>query len=259
MTGHLTPWPNNMELLRKLDQCKRLGKWEIRPVDAWLFVCLVLISAYLLSSLFVSVYQYFSQTALELDSLPIIIASGLGFQLSSVAAWYCFKRFVPYEPNNHPDSTFRAIKIGTIGFIAAYLILLPTVLIWRLALESLNFEYEFQLPVLLIQNGGTPLEMAMMALLVVIVAPICEELVYRGFLFRYLNERLPIGLAIAIPSALFALMHVNLYSFAPLFILGAILSIVYKISGNLISSITLHGLFNLVNLLMIYFIEPIEI
>ena len=54
-------------------------------------------------------------------------------------------------------------------------------------------------------------------------------------------------------------MHFNLYSFMPLLVLSIALCIVYRASGNLVSSITVHALFNLVNVLMIYLIEPIEL
>lgn len=248
-----------MDLATRLNQYNRLARWDIRPIDAWLFVCLVLIGASLLSGVFVNGYYFFSGAEKDLESLPYIIASGMGLQLSGLLAWYLFKQFTQYSSRNNPATAMRSIQIGAIGFVCAYLLLIPSMLVWRFLLDLFNFEYEFQLPVLLVQNGGTTTEMALLALLVVIVAPVCEELVYRGFLFRYFNERLPLAAAIAIPSAIFALMHFNLYSFFPLFILGAALCVVYKITGNILSSITLHGLFNLLNLLLIYSIEPIEL
>lgn len=206
-----------------------------------------------------SAYSFFSGEEKDFESLPIIIASGLGFQLSGALAWYLFRQMVPYKNENRPEGFSRAVTIGAIGFVSVYLALIPVTFAWKSVLELLNFEYEFQLPVLLVQNGGTALEMSLMALLIVVVAPICEEIVYRGFVYRYLNERVSIGLAIVLSAGIFALMHLNLYSFLPLLTLGIALSIVYRISGNIVSSITIHMLFNLVNLVMIYYTEPIQI
>ena len=248
-----------MEMLQKILSANRLAKWEIKPFDAWLFVCFVFLGSFLLSSLFVAAYSFFSGTEQDFESLPFVLASGFGLQLSSILAWYLLKQFAVYDVHDLPVDWLAAAKAGSIGFVCVYLALMPTMLIWRLFLDTIGIEYEFQLPVLLVQNGGSPVEMALMICLIVIVAPICEELVYRGFLFRYLNHRLPGGLSILVPSLIFALMHFNIYSFMPLFVLSIALCIVYRASGNLVSSIALHALFNLVNVFMIYLIEPIEL
>ena len=248
-----------MELLEEIRSGNRLAKWNINPIDFGLFICFVFMGSFLLSGLFVSGYAYLIGGEPELESLPIVIASGFGLQLSSVLAWLLFKFFVTYESEDRPDSFKKSVKIGVVGFICIYLALIPSMLVWKALLDALQFEYEYQLPVLLVQGGGSPLEMSLMALLIVVVAPICEEIVYRGFLFRYLNRRVSLGVAIAISSGIFALMHLNLYSFLPLFILGGGLCLAYRLSGSIVSSITIHVLFNLVNLLMIFFVEPIQL
>jgi len=248
-----------MELLEKIRKSGRLAKWNISPIDFWLFICFLLMGSYLLSGLFVSAYAYVSGTERDFESLPFVIASSMGFQLSSILAWLLFRFFVPYENTNRPDSFSRSLTIGTVGFICVYLLLIPSMYAWKSILDALNFEYEYQLSVLLVQTGGTALEMGLMAFLIVLVAPVCEEIVYRGFLFRYLNKRVSMGLAISLSSVVFALMHMNLYSFLPLFILGVALCLVYKLSGNIVSSITVHALFNLVNLVSLFFMEPIQL
>ena len=248
-----------MELLQKILRTNRVAKWEIKPFDAWLFVCFVFVGSFLLSSLFVAAYSFFIGAEQDFESLPFVLASGFGLQLSSILAWYLFKKFTVYDSHDSPVNWLTAAKVGAIGFVCVYLALMPTMLIWRLILYTIGIEYEFQLPVLLVQNGGPPVEMALMICLIVIVAPICEELVYRGFLFRYLNHRLPGSLSILVPSLIFALMHFNLYSFIPLFVLSIALCIVYRPSGNLVSSITLPALCNLVYVVMIYLIDPIAL
>jgi len=248
-----------MELIDKIRNSERLAKWNISPFDFGLFVCFVLLGSFLFSGVFVSAYEYISGAERDFESLPFVIASGFGLQFSSLLAWLMFRFLVSYESENHPEGFKKSVTIGVVGFICVYLALIPTMFVWKTVLDALNFQYEYQLPVLLVQNGGSAIEMGLMALLIVVAAPICEEIVYRGFLFRYLNKRVSLGLAIAISSSVFALMHMNLYSFLPLFLLGSALCLVYKLSGSIVSSITIHMLFNLVNLLMIYFVEPIQL
>lgn len=247
-----------MEIIKNIRNSQRLAKWEIRPVDVALFICLALTFAYALTGLLAQTHAYFSGEELATDSLSFLIVSGFGLQLGCLAAWGGIHIISPTENSNQPKSFWRAVKIGFFGFIAVYLLIIPTMMIWRIVLDALNFEYELQLPVQLVQNGGTNMEMVLMALLVVVAAPIGEELVYRGFLFRYLNNRVSLGLAIAITAVLFAAIHQNLYSFAPLAILGAALCIVYRLSGNIVSSITMHACFNLLNFILMIYFSPIE-
>ena len=140
----------------------------------------------------VAAYSFFVAPSRTLNP-SFVLASGFGLQLSSILAWYLLKQFAVYDVHDLPVDWLAAAKAGSIGFVCVYLALMPTMLIWRLFLDTIGIEYEFQLPVLLVQNGGSPVEMALMICLIVIVAPICEELVYRGFLFRYLNHRLQEG------------------------------------------------------------------
>lgn len=248
-----------MDLINNIRNSQRLAKWEVRPIDIALFVCLVLTFAYAITGLLSAAYASYSGEELSMDSLPFLLVSGFGLQLGCIVAWIAHRIIAPTENENQAESFSRSLKIGFVGFVVVYLAIIPAMMIWSKALDALNFEYELQLPVQLVQNGGSASEMALMSLLIVFAAPIGEELVYRGFLFRYLNNRIPLGFAIAITAALFALMHQNLYSFAPLFMLGAALCIVYRLSGNLVSSITMHACFNLLNLVLMVYVGPTEV
>lgn len=248
-----------MTLLNQIASSKRLSKWEVRPIDMALFVCLVLGFAYIASGLLAQAYAYFAGKALEGESLPFLIVSGFGLQIGCLLAWAMFRLIVPFENRNIPMSSAASALWGAGGFVSAYLAIVPLMLIWRAVLEVFNFEYDFQLPVLLVQEGGSPWEIALMSVLVVVGAPIGEELVYRGALYRYLHRRLSPSYSIALASALFALMHFNLYSFVPLFVLSVGLCLVYRITGNLVSSIVMHGCFNAMNLILMLTVGPSEL
>lgn len=85
-----------------------------------------------------------------------------------------------------------------------------------------------------------------------VVAPICEELFFRGMLYRYLLRRWPIWLAVFVSSTIFASLH-----FIPILIpvflfLGLILAIQYEITGSLTNSMMLHASGNAVTTLLVY-------
>ena len=247
-----------MNLLNQIVSSQRLARWEIRAIDVGLFVCFFLAFAYVASGLLKLLYTSLSGSELEMESLWFLIVSGFGTQLGCVMAWIAFRVFAPFENRNLPDSFGRSFLWGILGFVIAYLAIIPISLVWQAGLEALNIEYELQLPVQLVKEGGAPLEMTLTALLIVVGVPIGEELLYRGFLYRYLHRRLPDIWAISLSSAFFALMHFNLYSFVPLFILGIALSVVYRATGNIVSCIAMHAGFNGINLLLMLTASPVQ-
>lgn len=85
-----------------------------------------------------------------------------------------------------------------------------------------------------------------------ILAPVFEEVIFRGFLLPSLSRYFPVSVAIVLSSLLFAIAHLNLSEILPLFVLGSVLGIVYSRSHNLLASMLLHGLWNSGTLLSLF-------
>ncbi|MFL5845636.1 MAG: CPBP family intramembrane glutamic endopeptidase [Solirubrobacteraceae bacterium] len=84
------------------------------------------------------------------------------------------------------------------------------------------------------------------AFLVCVVAPLCEELFFRGFLFGALRKR-SLTLALVVSGGAFGLAHVAsspIGFIVPLATLGVILALLYERTGSLYPSISLHALNN---------------
>jgi hypothetical protein len=101
-------------------------------------------------------------------------------------------------------------------------------------------------------RDSTGVKLALIALVAGLVAPICEELLFRGLLLRALRRRASPVAAVAISALVFALAHplldptVGTVAVVPaLFGLGAISGVVALRRGNLSMSIFLHIGFNL--------------
>ena len=82
------------------------------------------------------------------------------------------------------------------------------------------------------------------ALLVIVLAPVCEEIFFRGFLFRVLRVRAAFWIAAAIDGLLFGLVHGVNAAFPILVVLGVLLCWVYERSGTLFATIAIHSLNN---------------
>ena len=94
--------------------------------------------------------------------------------------------------------------------------------------------------------------LALIALVAGLIAPVCEELLFRGLLLRSLRRRVSPVAAVAISALVFALAHPMLdptfgtLAVVPaLFALGAISGVAALRRGDLSMSIFLHIGFNL--------------
>src|SRR5947207_4423052 len=86
-----------------------------------------------------------------------------------------------------------------------------------------------------------------LAFLAVVVAPVTEELLFRGILYPFVKQRGFPRLALWGTAVLFGALHLNLMTFVPLTFLGVVLAWLYDKTDNLSAPIFAHSLFNLAN------------
>lgn len=95
--------------------------------------------------------------------------------------------------------------------------------------------------------GSVPVQI----LLIVVAAPISEEVCFRGFLFGGLRERLPRLGAALISALVFGGLHATtgVSAVPPLIFFGFLLALLYEKTGSIVPGIMLHMLNNAVALL----------
>jgi membrane protease YdiL (CAAX protease family) len=88
-----------------------------------------------------------------------------------------------------------------------------------------------------------------------ILAPLSEELMFRGVFFRSLTPKMRWIPAMVIASSVFAILHPQLpLGFFGLFTLGATFNILYALRGSLLPAIVAHALNNTVILIAVLLI-----
>lgn len=90
---------------------------------------------------------------------------------------------------------------------------------------------------------------------VAIVAPVVEEIVFRGMVFGWLRGRLPLVWAVVISAALFSLEHIGFLQvtlFLPIFSTGIVLAILYHHARSVWPTVLVHGSFNLIATLVLF-------
>ena len=86
-----------------------------------------------------------------------------------------------------------------------------------------------------------------------VVAPVCEELLFRGYLLpRLIAQRGSPAVAVLLSSLLFAALHQHLGSLLPLFAVSTACSLAYLATGSLLAPIALHAAVNAVGLASFY-------
>ncbi len=74
----------------------------------------------------------------------------------------------------------------------------------------------------------------------VVIAPVAEEILFRGYLLGKLRKHLPLWTAILITSLLFAIVHFAWNVGVDVFVLSLVLCVLRVVSGSLWPSILLH-------------------
>jgi membrane protease YdiL (CAAX protease family) len=167
-------------------------------------------------------------------SIALIIAVVLGFYKDKLASLGFTTKKIP-----------KALLYGVIGFIVAFIIA---------GIVGYPIQQQFGVDPTqeaLSQTASVPGLLPLLFLSGVIIAPIAEEIVFRGYLYKAFRDRFKPSYAIFLSAALFSAIHLELLAAAPLFVIGIVLAYVYEKTGNLMAPITLHVLNNAVAFLFV--------
>lgn len=100
--------------------------------------------------------------------------------------------------------------------------------------------------------GESTLGLIVAGLMVIMVAPVVEEVFFRGFFYRALRSRYPIAIAAVVDGVVFGVIHYDfegadgLLLLPPLAVLGLIFCLVYERTGTLYAVIGMHAFNNTV-------------
>lgn len=89
----------------------------------------------------------------------------------------------------------------------------------------------------------------------VILAPIAEEIFFRGIVYNAWLREGGRRYAYIGSSLLFAISHLSLVQFIPLLLLGLALAWVYERTGSLVAAIAMHATFNAVTVVLLFLVR----
>lgn len=87
-----------------------------------------------------------------------------------------------------------------------------------------------------------------------ILAPFSEEILFRGYIYHSLRNRYSTGFSIMVASLLFGCMHYDLFRLLPLTLVGVCLNVVAVRSGSLWGSMIMHAVWNFIMTFILMFL-----
>ena len=110
-------------------------------------------------------------------------------------------------------------------------------------IKSLGVE-TVQETVKLLQEADDPIVIGLMTFAAIVAAPLCEEIIFRGYLYPATKKFSGPWVAGICSALVFAAAHGNLAALLPLFVFGCLLVFLYEKTGSLWAPIGVHFLFN---------------
>lgn len=228
-------------------------------------VCLfVLIAAFFAQALTLQCLAWFAPGIPLTDPFASILATA-ALDLGAIAAVIYARRFLRTLENlprlaliarAYPQPApalplLKAALVGVGAFLISRAIFVPVALAWDWLLNLVGIEAAEQDLVGFFRDETSVARLVALSFIAVVIAPVAEEMVFRGGLFGYLRTRMHRSFAVMIPSLLFGLVHGNLRAFPLLVILGMINSVAYERTGRLATPIIVHALVNLTSIVVI--------
>jgi len=187
---------------------------------------------YLLSIAF---YDFRKALGLSIEQLwPLVMLLGNGILISGVM----HVRAITYRDLVHPSPSSAWATV--IFLVPPVLLLIPLIVFLDFALiETLQgifplSSWEEQA----FANMVTDTLPAIVA--TCLIAPLVEEMLFRGILLRSFLNQYPRGVAIGYSALYFGFAHLNIYQFYLAFLLGLLLGWLFERSRSLVPCIALH-------------------
>ena len=136
------------------------------------------------------------------------------------------------------------VPLGVVCGLAAQWVLVPLVSLPVLWLSGKDFDELAEPARELGDKATTPGGVVLLIVLVVIGAPIAEELFFRGLLLRALEKRFDTTVAVIVSSVVFGITHFQALQFPALTAAGVVFALLVVRTDRLGPAIVAHMAFN---------------
>ena len=149
----------------------------------------------------------------------------------------------------------KNINYGVMGGVIIWLIVtFSNNFIYSIATKFFQVEPPTQQAIQSLLSSDNLFLFVIHSLLIVILAPITEEIFFRGFIYPYCKRKLDAKGGMLISGLIFAVAHFNFWIFIPTFIGGVILAFIYERTNSLYPAMIAHSTWNGIVIFLVYFL-----
>ena len=156
------------------------------------------------------------------------------------------------RPFGTPGSLGTVMNHALVRWLALLPLLWFTAFTWQLVLRAMGHAPSLQEALRLFIEGRDIWQRASLLVFAVILAPVAEEMLFRGILLPLLVRRTGAMAGLLLTAVGFAALHGNLGTFVPLAVISVALSLAYARTGSLLVPMAMHALFNGANLALLW-------
>lgn len=238
-----------------------ISAWTIGWVNFGIFISAMIIAVFLAQQIGLAVLLGPEAGGITELTPWLAVAAVVLLQGPMIAVFYLARRFYPGHYAGRLSRTNLTLGQSFKKAVPLFLMFLPVIwiatLLWSNVLSGLEAagvieEFAPQELVTLFQSGGDEVAIVILVLMAIIVAPLIEEIVFRGCIYRFLKSQTSLLGAQIISGMVFASLHANVLSFVPLVIVGILLAHIYEKTGSLTVAIWFHAFFNTFSLMMLF-------
>ncbi|MDD3297020.1 MAG: type II CAAX endopeptidase family protein [Candidatus Omnitrophica bacterium] len=197
------------------------------------------------SSLIVSL-SAFAMYLLQWTSISLFLLMNMLFQSTII---FLILKYLK------PDFLGLSINLKNFLFsLKIYTVVLPIALMALLLniflADKLGVEYSLEPAIELLLLLKRKIQLFIFILEAVILGPIAEELLFRGFLYRLLRSKYSFAGSAVLISLFFSIMHRTPQNILPLFVISFGLCYLYEKTKSVFAPFVFHSLHNLISLIL---------
>lgn len=229
--------------------------WEISDITIVMIIGLVLVYGLVLLMNLIGASNVFTENK-NYSGIYVLIAllfQNIAFLIPMLLIGSHNKKLSWHDFGFRKVSFKKLVGYTFLGYISYFFI--------NLLIQIAQILSKFEIPGFGIQEnrlemfGTGTFNQAMSFIAIVILAPVLEEVFFRGFLFQTLKAHTKPWLAIILGGFIFAALHIELQVILPLWLLGIILCYIFHKTNSIYTSITFHILNNLIAFLITVFLS----
>jgi len=223
----------------------RSAPWELSDIFRFAVIFVFLVSCIQGAAHAVLAYQWISPGAVETGAL---VAGTLGIYVAML--WLMYRILIKgYDA----DLSCLGISlrrffwnawsgiVGYIAFIPAFFLLLMASLF---VCQLFGIKPQAHELVEIFSVEKSPYTLAYLIILAIGLAPVYEEIVFRGFIYGVLRKYAGVQGGMALSALFFAAIHFNFAQLIPVWGLGMMLAYLYEKTGTLTAPIVFHAINN---------------